>query len=796
MDACIANSISHRTAYIMKTYGQSLADLKLRPPDYGTFSSFTDARTFTESKSDTATESCKRSKNGRNNQETSPFNCKIPNLMSRPPPMVKSAKESSKPSGSTAKTSVSACATGKARSVACEGGSSSGQRNPGRSSVPPSEGSALRRDGGSNWSHCQVSSQPRLPMYDTFYSPKCYQPVSMFNLGAGQAAMNRTSAAASRETSSTAQSYGGTGSSSCSLGASWSYGSMQRALTSVYEELKSRRKDREAGNMGSRSSLNCLDIDSSGTRSAYSSSLRSQSGTGEIGNSRSKIPGESAERKVNVNANKKKCLPEKSKSAVAPKQRKSSRGHAQSTGTPRAKKSPPGNPDLNNNFNKGVGGICFGTRSNICQQDCDMSGPDRISILAKPKRYPCTHRHYCDAKKITPDMMRRLESLAQPKLSHYTVCSCCLSADCLGECTTKFKTKQKIAQSLSKVDWDRLATPRRIPEHERPLKSVPSAAQMASTNRRIEKLSIPRKVIESGDYYMWLWNKKLDNNAYLKPIKRMSVAKCDLKDLRVLLRCDLDFTKGKPIDDKVRDALPTMQLALKRGVKSIVIISRCGPDGVPRDPAYSLKPLAQVFEQYLETRVIFLDDSIGFQAQALCEDPVPGSVFLLENLSYNPEELGYVMQGEEKIISKPEDIAKYQKIISDHGDLYITDSFAEIVHMTNTSVGHPSKDYGYGFNIKKELSIFYKFAIRPPVPVLAIVAGPFEKTWTVVRNLMGQVSDILVGGHVGAILIKVIRGFEIGSTEFTPKMEKRALKLFSRAKDTQTTLHLPSDFVV
>ena len=46
---------------------------------------------------------------------------------------------------------------------------------------------------------------------------------------------------------------------------------------------------------------------------------------------------------------------------------------------------------------------------------------------------------------------------------------------------------------------------------------------------------------------------------------------------------------------------------------NIVQLLLLGPEGIPKDPAYSLKPLAQVFEEYLETPVIFLDDCVGFQ---------------------------------------------------------------------------------------------------------------------------------------------------------------------------------------
>ncbi|GFN89454.1 phosphoglycerate kinase [Plakobranchus ocellatus] len=406
-------------------------------------------------------------------------------------------------------------------------------------------------------------------------------------------------------------------------------------------------------------------------------------------------------------------------------------------------------------------------------------------------------------------------------------------------------------QDPSCVDWDRLAKPRKTyppPAHE--IKPVRSAALQTRRERRREKIQeiddengmmketeeekkrmrgdgrgreqVSRTVtfdmttLATSNTYSSRFltpvlavaialalitahrerNVRSDIKSQLKPIRRLWVGKCDVKDARILLRCDLDFTKGKPIDCKIADVLPTMQMILNKGAKSLVIISRCGPEGIPKDPEYSLKPLAQVFEQNLGTRVIFLDDCVGFQAQALCEDPVPGSVFLLENLAFHPEEVGYVMVDDQKVVCKKDEVNRFQRIVSDHGDIYVTDAFTELVHMTNTTIGYPPKEFAYGFNIKKELAIFHKFALQPPVPVLAIVAGAFDRTWMVIRNFMGKVSDILIGGQVAYILLKAIKGISIGNTKCTSRMEKKALKLFSRAKDTQTLIHLPSDVIV
>ncbi|GFR63405.1 phosphoglycerate kinase [Elysia marginata] len=680
MDTCIAKSIQQRTAYLFNT----LEHMQEKQTDFGSFSAVTPGRTMAESETrETGMEVCQ-------SQPAPQSRHNMARVMSRPAPLVKAKNTGPKPGATSSST-----AAAKSRGLTS---AEEGKRCSTRSYQyqHPGLGCSVRSHHYHNPSQTfpPAETAPHWytstgPLYDTLYSPRCYQPMKTFHIPATEPI------AKIRSTNNVILSrrYG--------LDPALNYTGVGRGLAASLGEATAPAvmATRVYGHAGDATTLSRSWLYSEmGSPSLYTDLCQHGSGAASprlaVNFKHSK-----------TNASNKKPHPQKSKSHAAhqcidkqgiPQAQRASRpgqqGQQRQQGNTVVKKSTCSNPDLNNNFYKGGSGIFFCNRIKGLTEDEEMSGTDRISLLAQPKRYPCQYRNFCDVKRITPEAMQRIESLAQPKLCHYTVCSCCLSPNCLGECTTKFKPNVSSCSKPSCVDWDRLATPRKtVAPPVKVTKPVQSSALTASTNRRIEKLSVPRKQINSGDYYVWLWNKKPDVNVYLKPIRRLSVAKCDLKDTRVLLRCDLDFTRGKPIDCKVRDALPTMQLALKREVKSIVIISRCGPEGIPKDPAFSLKPLAQVFEKYLETRVIFLDDCVGFQAQALCEDPVPGSVFLLENLSFSPEEVGYVMQGDQKILCKKEDVNRYQKIISDHGDIYITDSFCELVNMTNTTVGYPPK---------------------------------------------------------------------------------------------------------
>lgn len=85
---------------------------------------------------------------------------------------------------------------------------------------------------------------------------------------------------------------------------------------------------------------------------------------------------------------------------------------------------------------------------------------------------------------------------------------------------------------------------------------------------------------------------------------KISIESVDLRDKRVLIRVDfnvpLDKKSGEITDDtRIKAALPTIQYALEKGAKAVVLMSHLGrPDGkvVPKD---SLKVVSARAEQLL-----------------------------------------------------------------------------------------------------------------------------------------------------------------------------------------------------
>ena len=98
---------------------------------------------------------------------------------------------------------------------------------------------------------------------------------------------------------------------------------------------------------------------------------------------------------------------------------------------------------------------------------------------------------------------------------------------------------------------------------------------------------------------------------------------------------------------RIVGAMPTIQMALDKGAKSVVLMSHLGrPDGRPT-PSMTLKPVADKLAELLGKPVTFLKDCVGAETEAACADPAPGSVIVIENLRWHVEEEGKGIEHEE-----------------------------------------------------------------------------------------------------------------------------------------------------
>jgi len=290
----------------------------------------------------------------------------------------------------------------------------------------------------------------------------------------------------------------------------------------------------------------------------------------------------------------------------------------------------------------------------------------------------------------------------------------------------------------------------------------------------------------------------------------MSLRKWGIEDLgletkqnpRVFIRVDFNvpLTKQGEITNNQRivAALPTIQFALDKGA-SVILGSHLGrPDG-RAIPSQSLKPVAVELEKLLSRPVIFLSDCVGPDVEAACapENLAPGSVVLLENLRFHPEEEGTgIDEQNQKITPTQEQIDTFRASLSRLGDFYVNDAFGTAHRAHSSMVGTNHQQKAAGFLMKKELDYFAKALENPTRPFLAILGGAkVSDKIQIIENLLDKVDEMIIGGGMAYTFKKVCYNVEIGSSLFDKKGADIVEGLLAKAKKNGVTIHFPVDYV-
>src|SRR5215470_2014016 len=121
---------------------------------------------------------------------------------------------------------------------------------------------------------------------------------------------------------------------------------------------------------------------------------------------------------------------------------------------------------------------------------------------------------------------------------------------------------------------------------------------------------------------------------------KLTIKDLDLRGKRVFIRVDFNvpMKDGAVTDDtRIRETLPTLNLAIEKGGR-LVLASHLGrPKGGP-DPKYSLQPAAKKLEELLGKPVAFGADCIGPGVEGQSKALRDGEVLVLENVRFHPEE--------------------------------------------------------------------------------------------------------------------------------------------------------------
>eukprot|EP00184_Porphyridium_aerugineum_P006100 CAMPEP_0184696550 /NCGR_PEP_ID=MMETSP0313-20130426/3792_1 /TAXON_ID=2792 /ORGANISM="Porphyridium aerugineum, Strain SAG 1380-2" /LENGTH=422 /DNA_ID=CAMNT_0027155183 /DNA_START=79 /DNA_END=1347 /DNA_ORIENTATION=- len=284
--------------------------------------------------------------------------------------------------------------------------------------------------------------------------------------------------------------------------------------------------------------------------------------------------------------------------------------------------------------------------------------------------------------------------------------------------------------------------------------------------------------------------------------KKMGLEDIDPKGKRIVMRVDFNVPQDKKTNEitntqRIEAAIPTINMLLSKGAKSIVLMSHLGrPDGQV-NMKYSLKPVAVALEKLLGKPVTFLPDCVGEAVELACADPASGTVILLENLRFHLEEEGKCEDKDgNKVKAAPEAIAKFRDSLSKLGDVFVNDAFGTAHRAHSSMVGVCLPERVAGALMKKELEYFAKALENPARPFVAILGGAkVADKIQLIMNLLDKVDEMIIGGGMAYTFKKVNDNMEIGNSLFDEAGAKIVPDIMKKAKEKGVKIHLPVDFV-
>jgi phosphoglycerate kinase len=263
---------------------------------------------------------------------------------------------------------------------------------------------------------------------------------------------------------------------------------------------------------------------------------------------------------------------------------------------------------------------------------------------------------------------------------------------------------------------------------------------------------------------------------------------------RVLVRADYNVPlyNGKITDDyRMTQSVPTIKHLIERGCQ-VIICSHLGrPDGQVK-PEFSLEPVAAHLSELLGMPVGFIPECVGDKVKQAAKRLAGGTVLLLENLRFHPEE-------------EANDLGFAKQLATDTGATYFVQDGFGVVHRAHASTSAITQFLPSvaGLLLESEVTTITQAMENPKRPLVAILGGAkISDKIKIIERFVELADQIVIGGAMANTFLKY-KGLPIGKSIHEDGLEPVLEKIYAAAleklrgqRSADEFILLPTDVVV